>query len=89
MEYKMLMVVLGVFAAIIGCYLWMAKHITNSKKHPCKEDIVYRDVCEAERGRIEDCVESELKNVNRRLDEQRSDMKDGFSRLESLIKNGR
>ena len=69
---------------------WIAKHITNSKKHPCKTDIVFKEVCESERRRIEDCVEGELKNLSARVTELRDDTKAGLTKIEQMIiKNGR
>jgi len=38
----------------------LIKHISNSKKHPCKNDIVFRDVCESEKAGIRDCIEREI-----------------------------
>lgn len=70
---------------ILGFIGWVTKHMTNSKKHPCKSDIVFKDVCEAK----QDCIESEIKNINNRLDDIKVDMKDGFGRVERLIKNGK
>ena len=68
---------------ILGFIGWVTKHITNSQKHPCKKDIVFKDVCDAK----QDCIESEIKNINNRLDDIKADMKDGFGRVERLIKN--
>ncbi len=68
---------------ILGFIAWVTKHITNSKKHPCKSDIVFKDVCEAK----QDCIESEIKNVNKRLDELKTDMKEGFDGVKELIRN--
>ncbi len=34
------------FAAIIGCYVWVSRHMANTKIHPEKKDIVYVNVCE-------------------------------------------
>lgn len=68
---------------ILGFVGWVTRHITNSQKHPCKKDVVFKEVCEAR----QDCIETEIKNVNTRLDDIKSDVKDGFRRLERVIKN--
>ncbi|MHC4638446.1 MAG: hypothetical protein ACYTBV_13255 [Planctomycetota bacterium] len=36
--------------AVLGLFGWLAKHISNIKKHSCKDDIVFQDVC-AGRGK--------------------------------------
>ncbi|KKN73162.1 hypothetical protein LCGC14_0403350 [marine sediment metagenome] len=82
MEVKLIALIVTPILGFIG---WVTKHITNSQKHPCKKDIVFKDVCEAK----QDCIESEIKNMNIRLDDIKADMKDGFERVERLIKNGK
>ena len=63
-------------AALVGIYGWFLKHMASSKKHPCKDDIVYRDVCKA----THDCVEAKLDGM-KELMEQR------FDGLEELVRN--
>lgn len=60
---------------------WVTKHMTNSQKHPCKKDIVFKDVCEVK----QDCIENEIKNVNNRLAELKTDMKEGFQEIKVLV----
>lgn len=60
--------IIGVFGAIIGVYIWVAKHISNSKKHPCSEKLVYKDVCESERKRIDDCIEGAARLASQRFE---------------------
>lgn len=82
----------GIGTMIIGVYVWVAKHISNTRKHPCKDNIVFRDVCE-ERGKANEQAHEHLKegieNAIKRSDEQhvelKSDMKNGFAKLETLI----
>ena len=76
-------------AGILTLVGWIGKHITNSKKHPCKTDVVYKDVCEQKHKGFEDCVESELKNLNCRVTELKTDMKAGLVEIKQMIKNGR
>jgi len=76
-----------VTAALAGVYGWLIKHMSNNTRHPSKENIVFKDVCESERRRIDDCIESAEKRTEQRFIEVKQDMKDGFGRLESLIKN--
>lgn len=71
-------------APILGFAGWVTKHITNSKKHPCKSDIVFKDVCETK----QDCIEGEIKNLSNRVDDMKKDMNRGFDRLEAAIRNG-
>ena len=71
-------------AAMIGLFGWLAKHISNTKKHPCKDDVVFKDVCDAKQNGLE----NEIKNLSNRVTDLRIDMKDGFCELKTLIKNG-
>ena len=77
-ERTIIYVIIGVFGAIIGVYIWVAKHISNSKKHPCGEKLVYKDVCEANRDCIEGSIESLKELINTK-----------FAHIEELIKSGR
>ena len=81
-------ITIGVFTAIIGVYIFLFKHIGNGK-HPDSSKVVYKDVFESEVGRIDDCIEGSINNLNRRIDELRVDVKDGFADVKELIKNGR
>ena len=58
-------VLTGVVIAMIGGFI---KHVSNTKKHPCKSDIVFKDVCKQKAGRIEDCIEGEIKLAQERYD---------------------
>ena len=84
--------IVAVFLALSG---WMAKHITNSRKHPNQEDLVFGDVCK-ERGKANDQshlhlkegIEKAIIHSNEQHIELKKDMKDGFNRVENLIRNG-
>ena len=85
MDVKILVgVIIAVFGAIGGCYLFVFKHILKRDKHPCSSKLVYKDVCE----KTQDCLEGEIKNVNKRLDELKGDLSKRFDRVEQLIING-
>ena len=80
--------------AVIGLFGWFAKHTTNVKKHACTEDLVFSDVCK-EKGRSNELAHSHLGNsieaAIRKSDEQhkelKTDMRDGFNEIKSLIRN--
>lgn len=74
--------IIAIFAAIIGVYEALRKHTSSPKKHVCSDDVVFRDVCDSEKKRIEDCIEATFKILTTKLDE-------GFKRVEGLIKNAR
>lgn len=85
-------VIIGVFGAIIGVYVWVAKHISNSKKHPCKDDIVFEDVCEergkrneAEHNRLDDCIEAAIERSNEQHAELKEDIKSIDKKLDRLL----
>ena len=86
----------GAYGAIIGVYSWMGKHIAAKGKHPCTENIVFKDVCNEKMGRIEDCVEEKIKNLDEKITDLKidlktdmidlkTDMKEGFDRVERAI----
>ncbi len=84
-------------AALVGLFGWLAKHISNTKKHPCSDNLVFNDVC-IERGKANEHAHEYLKegieNAIKRSDEQhnelKNDMKTGFTRIENLIlQNGK
>ena len=65
------------------------KHTTNSTKHPCKKDVVFVDVCREKMKGQEDCVESELRAVNEKVDSLKVDMRTGFKEVKDLIRSNR
>lgn len=69
-------VLIAIFTMISGVYIWLLKHLSNSKKHPNSDNLVFRDVCEANR----DCLEIKIDGL-KELIEQR------FDNLEKLVKN--
>lgn len=68
---------MGLIALIAGVYGWLLKHLSNSKKHPCGDNLVYKDVCEANR----DCIEAKIDGLQKVIETR-------FDGLENLIKNG-
>jgi len=80
-------IITGVFILLIGTViLAIAKHLANSDKHPCKKDIVFKDVCASEMTGLKDCFESEVKSVNTRLEDLKVDVKNGFDDIKDLLK---
>jgi len=72
-----LLICFGLSSAIIGVYVFLGKHTSNHRKHPCADKIVYKDVCEANR----DCIETKIDGLKELLETR-------FDGLEDLIKNG-
>lgn len=66
---------------LIGLYVLFTKHIIGSSRHPKADNLVYKDVCE-ERGKNNDIEHHHLKEG---IDELKTDVKDGFARVEALI----
>lgn len=87
MDTKLIVALIGIFGAIIGVYVWVARHIAARKKHPCSDDLVFRDVCESERRRIDDCLEGAERRTEQRFKEVKEDMKTGFTEVKDLIRN--
>lgn len=73
-------------AGLLGLIGWVAKHITNSQKHPCKKDIVYKEVCAEKHKGFEDCVEREIKNLTKNFDDFKGDTHRHFKEVKDLIR---
>lgn len=88
---------LGVGAFITGIYVWVGKHTSNNKKHPCKDDIVFKDVCEERQKtnmqaheHLREGIEKAIARSDEQHKELKTDVKSGFdSVLELIKKNGR
>lgn len=85
----------GIGTAIIGVYVWVGRHISNSSKHPCKTGIdekfgkvVFMDVCEEKVKRLDDCIESEAKRSTERYEALKETMESGFKEVKEAIRNG-
>lgn len=55
-------------AGLVALFGWLAKHISNSRKHPCADKLVYSDVCEQVQRRLEDCIEGEVRRSTERYE---------------------
>ena len=96
-SYAIVASAIGIGGAIGGICLWMSRHITNNRKHPCKDEIVFQNVCE-ERGKtnsqahnhLKEGIETAIKRSDEQHTELKADMRNGFAKIEVLIvKNGR
>ncbi len=81
--------------AIIGVYVCVGKHTSNIKKHPCSDNLVFTDVCEKEQEKnslehqhLKEGIVAAIARSDEQHIELKQDVKDGFARMESLIKNG-
>ena len=83
----LIFMVIGIFGSIIGVYVFVFKHLANAKKHPCKDDIVFRDVCDERSKRLEDCIEGAVKAAEGKYSELKKDMKSEFKEVKELIRN--
>ncbi len=84
-------------AGLVALFGWLAKHISNTRKHPCKDDIVFGDVC-VERGKaneqahlhLKEGIENAIAHSDEQHTELKADMKSGFGEIKTLIiQNGR
>ncbi len=80
---------------IIGVYVWVGKHISNSRKHPPSDKVVFKDVCEAREKTNEaaheylgEKIETAIKRSDEQHQELKTDMRAGFTEIKTLIKNG-
>lgn len=72
---------------------WLLKHCSDNNKHPNKNKVVYKDVCATEHKRVADNFaalkhsdEQHQQETMRRYDDLKTDMKEGFKRIENLVK---
>lgn len=84
----------GTYLAIIALQRWISGHIANRSKHPCTDEIVYKDVCEQvqitsakEHKYLSDCIERIEKQTGEKFDDLKKDMKDGFEEIKNLIRD--
>jgi hypothetical protein len=82
------MVVLSFGAVILAVYgrlIWKCfAHLSERNKHPCTDDIVFKDVCESEKRRMEECI----KGVVKLQAMQYENLEKKLEHLEDLIVNG-
>lgn len=74
-------------AGLVALFGWLAKHISNTKKHPCKDDIVFQDVCDERSRRLQDCIENEVTVSKERYETLAKKVDDGFREVKELIRN--
>jgi len=77
---------LGAIAtAVGGLSAWLFRHITNGKKHPDADAVVYRDVCEQVQKRIENTVNLEIAAMRQQIQNLDEKLEDRFDELKRLI----
>ena len=74
------------YGAIFTLYRWVSAHISERKKHPCADDIVYKDVCTEKHKGFEECVEGEILNLTKNFDDFKETTKDNFDEVKRLIR---
>jgi len=88
-EWKIIGPIIG---AMVSLFIFIARHVSNDKKHCTSDKMVYADVCE-ERGKSNAMAHQNLKEgidaAIARSDEQhkelKADMRNGFGEIKSLI----
>ena len=82
-DIKIIVTVLVViFGAIGGCYMFMFSHISKKNRHADAEKLVFKDVCE----KTQDCFESKIDNLSENLNGLKEDMNHNFDEVKELIK---
>lgn len=79
-------IITAIIAALVGIYGWLLKHLSNTTKHPCKEDIVFRNVCDEKVKRLDDCIETQAKLSAERYETLTKKVDDGFDDLKRLVR---
>ena len=81
-------VLAGASTLFVGVLIFLIRHTANSKKHPCKDDIVFDDVCkergkrnEAEHKRLDDCIEAAIIRSN----EQHIELKQNITKMDAKL----
>lgn len=78
-------ILVGLVGLIAGVYGWLLKHLSNSKKHPCADKLVYQDLCGERSKRLEDCIEAEVRASKERYETLAKKVDDGFKEIKGLI----
>lgn len=97
MDWKILGAIIsligGTYLAIIILQRYFSAHMADRRKHPCADDVVFKDVCDQvqitnskEHNFLNDCLERVEEQTGKRFAELKTDMKDGFKELTELIK---
>lgn len=74
-------IITGVLVILIaGAITAVIIHISNEKKHPDADKIVFKDVCKAEMEGQQDCFEAKLDNVIKDVSEIKTDVKELLQR---------
>ena len=78
--------------AISGCWFFLIKHMTNSTRHPNGDKIVYTDLYEkAEKSNdqahkdLRKAIDDSETRSEKRHNELKRDVKDGFTEIKVLI----
>lgn len=82
----------SIISGMVALFVFVARHVTNDKKHCTSEKMVYADVCE-ERGKtnamshqnLKDGIDSAIVRSNEQHAELKADMRNGFHEIKSLI----
>ena len=74
-----------VAAGIIGAIGAVIKHISNERKHPDIDKIIFKDVCVEKMKGQEDCVEAEIKGLKENVDKLEKTTSAGFLEIRNLI----
>jgi len=80
---NLIWIVIGTFGAIGGAYMFLFRHLANSKKHPNKDDIVFRDVCE----KTQQVIHTEIKGQRDLVELKFTEVKTDLGEIKDLIKN--
>lgn len=77
----------GMATLIVGVYVFMVKHLSNSRRHANADHLVFKETCKSDMKGLRDCVEVELEYLKKGQQGLRDDMNTGFGDLKDLIKN--
>lgn len=73
-----------IITGIIGT---IARHVTNSDRHPAKKDIVFEKVCKEKHDGLDDCIEGKIQRLDEKFDTFREDVKGEFAEVKALIRS--
>jgi hypothetical protein len=72
--------VIALFSTIIGVIFWVSKS---------RAKMVFKDVCEEKAGRLNDCIENEVRSSKERYENLVKKVDMGFKELKQELKNNR
>lgn len=74
----------SLISIVLGCFI---RHVSKGRRHPCSDDIVYKDVCAEKTKGLNDCIEGAVNLMKIQYENLNTKVDKGFKDLKEFIKN--